>query len=59
MQLLLSLLMIKIQKYWKSLIRLLFYNRKEVMIMIMEDFNILELEFEEIREEDTTNWYFI
>lgn len=51
--------MIKIQKYWKSLIRLLFYNRKEVMIMIMEDFNILELEFEEIREEDTTNWYFV
>ena len=41
------------------MIRLLFYNRKEVMIMIMEDFNILELEFEEIREEDTTNWYFI
>ena len=29
------------------------------MIRIMEDFNILELEFEEIREEDTTNWYFI
>ncbi|QUQ79093.1 hypothetical protein LJFMMFNO_00067 [Streptococcus equi subsp. zooepidemicus] len=29
------------------------------MNMIMENFEVLELEFVEVRNEQTTNWYFI
>ncbi|ASB95706.1 Uncharacterised protein [Streptococcus equi subsp. equi] len=29
------------------------------MNMIMEDFEVLELEFVEVRNEQTTNWYFV
>ncbi|KIS10390.1 Uncharacterised protein [Streptococcus equi subsp. zooepidemicus] len=29
------------------------------MNMIMENFEVLELEFVEVRNEQTTNWYFV